>query len=209
MGLLENHKYVGVGNIVGMLNRNLKHHNWDKNDVIEWTFECVTDEIGNFNSFEHVKGLKVKVRQGRAQLPCGVYRLLTIRNNGVRVNDHTDDGTYLHMSFRTGEITIDYIGIPTIDGYPVVDMQSRQCCYWYCVKKQLFPAYISNDINERQWADIKGEFNDALIEARGSFRNVTRDDLDRLQEAAYTFVKTPAMSRTLHNNGRDDSQHFY
>lgn len=205
MAVLKNHRYVSVDNIFDMLVRNHRHINWEKGSVAEWCFECVTDEIGNFDSFEEHLGVELKVRQGRAELPCGIYRMLRIRNNGVRVNKFTNDGTYLKMNYRTGTVIIDYIGIPIIDGYPVIDIQSRQACMWYCVKKYYYPEYLANRLNQSQWADMQDNYNDALIEAKGSFRNKTMDELDRFQETVYTFVKTPGMDRDLINHGRDGS----
>jgi len=178
-----------------MLTRNHKALNWDMGDLIEWCWE-VMEDIGNYNAYDEMLDVEVKVESGRGRLPCGIMRLLRVRKNGVVYNNFLDDGVYLKPGFDNGTLIIDYLGIPSDEeGLPKIEITIRQCCYFYALKKLLIDDYLYGKIPENRWERICQDYDNSVAKARTSFRDVTMDDTDRLQLAMYSYLRPIANYR--------------
>lgn len=198
---IGNYKYVSVQEIENMLSRNHKSLIFAPGDVVAWCWECIR-EIGNFEGFITYRDVPLEVKNGKAQLPCNIFRILYVRQGGMVVRNYNDDGTYLHMGFRSGKIVIDYIGIAADKkGYPLIEDISAQACYWYCYKKLKWDEYIGGFMTESQWQRIEDNYADYWAAAKGSWKNATRDDMDQIYEVMMRFHRTPFMDRQVFFEG--------
>lgn len=198
---IANHRFVTTGNIARMISRAFKNITYSKDDIIEWCWE-VTEAIGSYNSFHEFLNYEIAVTDNKAILPCGVYRLLRINDgSGCRINDYTDYGNYIEVKGAT-RLKIDYLGIPVDEeGLPAIDVEAKKACFYYCLQMLLMEDYFNGRVPENRWQDIDRKYWGWVAFARGSFRNRKMDDVDRVQQTIYQFVRGPRMNRRLIHGG--------
>jgi hypothetical protein len=182
-----------------MLSRNHKGLNFEKGDLIEWCRELLEIIADPDSTLLKKTGVELKVANSLAQLPCEVYRLLSVRVNGVTPTTNIiDDGDYLHMNFTTGTVKIDYYYLPeTRDGIPVVSLPARQACYWYCLIKIKADEYERGFIREGVWDRWNKDLDYHISRARGSFKNMSRDDTNQIMKIMFNWVNIPQVPSTL------------
>ncbi len=193
----KNNKFVTVDTVGSMLTRNHKGINFEPSDLIEWCRECLEEIADPDTVLLKKRNVEVRVNNSLAELPCDVYRLLSVRVNGsVPTENVIDDGDYLHMNFQTGKVKIDYYYLPeTRDGIPVVSLPARQACYWYCLIKIKADEYERGLITEKVWDRWNRNYDFQISRARGSFKNMSRDDLNQIMAIMFNWVNIPQIPR--------------
>jgi hypothetical protein len=185
-----------------MISRVHKQLLFDGADINEWSWE-VLEAVGAFHHFNLYKDLKIPVEDGLATLPCGIYRVLRLRDgSGNRIDDYTDYGDQVEVN-NASCILLDYLGIPVdINGRMQIPVDCKKACYWYCLVQLYTADYFNNKIPENRWQDMNRKKDGWIAWARGSFRLRSMDDVDRTTESQYLFTRTPRMNRQLGYHGK-------
>jgi hypothetical protein len=190
-------KYVNIEAIAAKIARDYKELEFDFYDVVEWCVEA-ENNIAEFEQFVEFRNIPIEVIDKKALLPCNIYRLLKVRGHNCTVFNYDNDGTYLKFgrnSFTNSSsipvslppdgtliLHIDYIGVAIDEktGFPLIQDGHQEACYWYCLKKLLFPDYLNGKIPENRYAYIDGQYGHYVQKAKSSFRFVSRDDMERM-----------------------------
>ena len=181
---------VSVHTIMGMLASTHKNLQLNVSDIANWCGECI-EEIGEFTAMERFRDVKLTIKNNIAELPCNVFRVLTVSKGGM-TPVYTVDHPYIKFKSYSGDVLIDYLGIPVDDdGYPQIDRKARQACYWFCLKKLKQEDYENGKVGENVWD--KYENNEAyyIDKARGNMGNMSRDDLNRITKVMVNMVAQP------------------
>lgn len=187
---------VSVRTIIGMLTATHKSITIVETDIANWCGECV-EEIGEYTAMTRYRGVKLTIKNNRAELPCNVFRVLHVKQGGS-VPVYSVNHPYLTFKRYSGVVEVDYLGIPTDeDGYPIIDRKARQACYWYCLKKLLTEDYGNGKIPIHVWEDYKTNEEYYISKARGNMGNMTRDDLNQITKTMINMVQSPMMPNTL------------
>jgi hypothetical protein len=207
-------KYVTAENIAAKITRDYPGQMFDIADIIEWCAEA-ENNIGEFEAFEDVRDLEIEIKDRKALLPCNVWRLLNVKLGGCSIPNYHNYGTYLTFSdnsftnmignlgslgknppkIGTLKAHIDFIGIP-IDpntGYPLIMDGHQEACFWYCLKKMLFPDFLSGKIPSDRWQYIDMQYGQYVQKAKSSLRFTSRDTLNRIQFIKYNMVQRVRM----------------
>lgn len=198
-------KYVSVKNVAARIARNVKGKEWDIYDIAEWCGECHTDEIGMYEGFAKYRGVKIKVKHNKAYLPCNIYRVLSIYRNKCSIPNYQWDGAYLRFNFddpgtfqQEYIIEVDYLGVLVDDeGLPMILDGAQEACYWYCMTKLYFEDYMNGLIPENRYIFLQDRLGLYVDKVKGSFRHVTRDDMNEMQMIMHNMIPKVRMSRNI------------
>lgn len=198
-------KYVSVRNVMARIARNVKGKEFDIYDVAEWCGECETDEIGMFEGFAKYRNVPILVKQNKAQMPCNVYRLLSVHKNKCSIPKYDWDGAYLRFNFDdpatfNNEYTIhvDYLGVKVDqEGLPMILDGHQEACFWYCMTKIYFEDYMNGIVPENRFMFLQDRLGHYVAKAKGSFRNVSYDDMNEISRILHNLVPKVKMSRNV------------
>lgn len=195
-------KYYSAKDVAVRIARNNKNLSFELSDIIEWCAECEIYEIGEFEQFTPHYNQEITVKDGKALLPCNVYRVLNIAEGSCKTKErHTNDGVYLHFPDKgTGEwkISIDYLGIPLDeDGYPAIMDGHQEACYWYCLTKIMLEDYLNKKIDSNQWSYINSMSAIKCREARSTFRFMTRNQMDEHMRMMHNMTRKVGMPKNI------------
>ena len=195
----RNYRFVTIDTVAAMLARRHKGLNFEKDDIIEYCRECIEEIADPDTCLLKKSDVELTVQNSVAELPCDVYRLLSVRVNGVTPSRSiVDDGTYLHMNFQSGKIRIDYFYLPeTRDRMPIVALPARMACYYYCLLAIKGDDYERGLITQNVWNNWQTQYNYQVSRARGSFKNISRDDLNEIMRIMFTWALKPQIPRSI------------
>ena len=198
-------KYVSVKNVAARIARNVKGKEFDIYDIAEWCGECETDEIAMYDGFAKYRNVQVEVKHNRAYLPCNIYRILSVYKNKCSIPKYQWDGAYLRFNLedprtfnQTYNIEIDYLGVMVDDqGLPLILDGHQEACYWYCMTKLYFEDYMNRLIDENRYMFLQDRLGHYVTKAKGSFRNVSRDDMNEISMILHNLIPKVKMSRNV------------
>ncbi len=194
---------VSCKTIAAMISRNNKHLIFDIADVVEWVGEAVVN-IGQFDAFRRYppfEGEYQTITNHRLLLPCHMYRLLGVYRNNVEVSatEFVRNGAYLDFHRWDREnIQFDYIGVDVDEeGYPYVDKSQLQACYWYCLKMLYLEDFINGKIDGNRFNYIDEQYAKYVAKAKGSFMNITRNEMDEIGMIFHQMVPSLRMPKGI------------
>lgn len=198
-------KYVSIKSVAARIARNLKGKEIDIYDIAEWCGECETDEIGMYEGFVKYRNVAIPVKHNRAYLPCNIYRVLSVHRNKCAVTRYQWDGAYLRFNWDDPAtfndeyfIYVDYLGVAVDeDGLPMILDGNQEACYWYVLTKIYFEDYVSGILPENRYMFMQERMGHYVTKAKGSFRNVSRDDLNEVQMLMHNLIPKVKMSRNI------------
>lgn len=186
---------VSIETVMSMISRNHKGVNYSPDDIGQWCGECV-EEIGCFEALELVQDEEVELKNGLGALPCSVYRLLKTEQKGVCIPNVHCDAPYIRIKGFTGKVKVDYLRVPLDEkGYPKIDAVARQACYYYCLQKLKYDDFLNQKLSPVAWADITENVTYYQLKAKGSMRNVSIDDTNRLSAVMFNITKSVVAPR--------------
>lgn len=187
---------VSIRGIAAIISRNHKGLQFELDDIGQWCGECI-EEMGVFESLVKETDVPVKMSNGLGALPCNVYRVLHVKT-GDCIPDYLIDAPYIRIKGFNGTVKVDYLGIPLDEeGYPKIDASARQACYWYCYKKLRTDDYYNGKIHPNAWADIEKNEIFYMTQAKGSMRNMTRDDMNGLSAIMHNMTRGVIMPKSI------------
>ena len=126
---------------------------YDKDEIEEWCAQCLKNIAEAQLMVKYVKA-KLKVVDGKAILPCVVWRLQNVwpYNSSTGVIYYRRVGNVLHfdkhhvtniystnpdpMPVGTDYVRIDFLGLPMKpNGEILIPDIASEACYWYCLGK--------------------------------------------------------------------------
>lgn len=104
--------------------------------------------------------VKIKVKNGLAQLPCDLIRLLKVYDvHGNELHIQSNGSAYLKPTFKEGEIIIHYYAMPLedVDGEQMPSLIYEYANYyaWYCIHSILKEDWIIGKIPSDRFAWIE------------------------------------------------------
>lgn len=198
-------KYVSVKNIAARIARNVKGKEIDIYDIAEWCGECETDEIGMYEGFVKYRNVKILVKHNKAYVPCNVYRILSVYKNKCTVLNYQWDGAYLRFNFDDPStfndeyyIELDYLGVAVDDdGLPMILDGNQEACFWYVMTKIYFEDYMNGLVPENRFMFLQDRLGHYVSRSKGTFRHITRDDMNEIQMILHNLIPKVRMSRNI------------
>jgi len=198
-------KYVTIDNVMARIARNVKGKNLDIGDIVEWCAECEVEEIGEYEGFVKFYGVPVTVKKNKADLPCNVYRILSVFRNRCAVPKYDFDGCFLRFNYNDPStvsdeytIEIDYLGVAVDErGYPLIQDGHQEPCYWYCLTKIYFEDFLNGNIPTDRYEFMLDRLGHYVSKVKSSMRNTTRDDMNDVARILYNMVPKVRMSRDV------------
>lgn len=198
-------KYVSVRNVAARIARNVKGREIDIYDIAEWCGECETDEIGMYEGFVKYRNVRVPVKHNRCYMPCNIYRILSVHRNKCCISRYQWDGAYLRFNFDDPKtfndeyyVEIDYLGVAVDeDGLPMILDGNQEACFWYIMTKVYFEDYMNGLFPENRYQYLNDRLGHYVDKSKGSFRHITRDDMNELQMIMHNLIPKVKMSRNV------------
>ncbi len=175
--------YITHKTIMNRLARVHKGKHIHEADVIEWSAECITEYIEDFDSMIRYDDVLLTAESdGRFYLPCLTYRILDVHNGASRV-PYLKKGIYIVLpESKATQIYINYIGIPVSDdGELLVDKNHAQAVEAFIVHKMYYEDYLNGKIHPNMWMDIKMTLENELLASKSSFRHWDQSKFDTIQ----------------------------
>lgn len=169
-----NNFYISPLTILDRLTRVHKNKQIQLADVVEWSAECTTEYIEDFDSFVRYDGVQIKrEKNNRFYLPCLVYRILDIYTGDGRAVGYKRRAGFIELNDTTIDtVYMDYIGIPVTDeGEICIDKNHAQAVEAFIVHKLYYEDYLNQKLHPNMWQDITLRMENELLAARGSFRH--------------------------------------
>lgn len=122
---------------------------------------------------KHVRNEKVEVKNGYAELPCFLVRLLNVHDGNKRIGFIRVNGNErIKLPFITGHVFIDYNAMPfsEVDGEQLPVILSEQVEYlgWCAYEEYLFPLFMKGDIPYARMQVIEDKKRKAYATAQKS-----------------------------------------
>jgi len=180
--------------IIDRISRVHKKKLINKGDIIEWASECETDYIEDVHNMVGYAGIKLPVKNHRTFLPCNVYRILKLYSSrGNKESDvpfqRTGRWLYLSQKLNVDFVYIDFYGLQIgSDGIPLIMEGHMQAVEAFCVEKLYYEDFLTEKMSESRWNAIHQDCVNKLRETTGSFRNYTKEDLNKLHFIQYNLV---------------------
>ena len=181
-------------NILDKITRVHKHKQVNEGDIVEWVAECETDYLQDIDHMIGYIGIGLFVRNGRAKLPCNVYRIFSVytrrgdRGSQVRFRK-VGQWLYFDQPCKFHTVYIDFAGIRVDEaGYPVVNPAHLQALEAFCVYKLYYEDFILQKISGMAWGEIKEDMINKCRETAYDFRDMTLEDFNHLHFIQYNMV---------------------
>ena len=185
---LENTKYVRMDVIYQRLTQRIKNRQIDFLDVVEWSTDCMINEIGWSHDMYEYRDVPLTISDRQATIPSNCYKIECVKLNN-RILDYVDNGAYLNFDKNyTGDL-LDYWAIPTDaeTGYPVIPRGYEDACFWYCLKAIYLEEYLEGTIDNSRWNVIDREYNTARERAVVNTSKISKNDRVRALRAKHTL----------------------
>ena len=191
--------YVKVGNIVARIARSHKNLVIDKYDVAEWCAEVLSD-VGEIGDMASVKNEPMVVKNHLGPLPCYLYRLEAVRQNGCLMDTkaYRRNGPYLRFDGDLIGVTIDYAAIAVDDdGLPLIPGTHRAACYWYCLCMLYMEDYANGKMSQSLWMSWDIKYQNYVTQAKQSFVNKTTNQMSEINMIRHNMIRTVRFPKSI------------
>lgn len=190
---------VSVETVINMIQQRHRGLPIEKDTIAQWCGECV-EQIGCFESLELNQQVPVEITNGLGALPCTVYRFLKLHNCEC-LPQYKIEVPYIRIKGYNGVVHVDYLSVPIDDkGYPKIDTVARMACYYYCLSQLKYDDFLNGKVNPAAWNDIVTNRDYHMDAARGSMRNVSIDDTNRISAIMFNTTKSVMSPPTYGTN---------
>lgn len=184
----DNFLYTTVDDVIGDIARIIKQKTINREDVMAWSFELLTDIIPDVDSMVKYRDIPLDVVAGlkpTALLPCNVHMLEDVYSslNSTEGINYITNGTYLYLdeSYTLDTVYVSYVGLRILDnGDPAILKTHKQACVWFSIHNMYMEDYLNNKLNGQQWGEIVRNKDMQISAAKHSFRNWTTDDFRKM-----------------------------
>lgn len=195
-----NDKWVGVDTIIERLGRSFPGLSVSRGHAAEWCFDVVKD-LGAWPSFKEERGLVIEVENNRADLPCNVYRVLSVLpDRGGLTSSQREGFKYSnmgsHLLFGSNNITnVTRITIDALvfevdeQGLPLIYERAAEAAFYYILKRLKEGEFLSGKMPADRWQWITMEYDRHMHNARSSMRFMTRQELDSVVRVARSTIR--------------------
>jgi len=184
---MENQKYFKAEKIFARLSKIHKQKMTpiDIGTIIEWCAEIEIEVIGNWAQFERYDKYEITVGDGKALLPCNIYRILDVYDaNEMRIMRYKNNGAYISFSDFGGSIPdgsklyINYSGIPVDPetNYPLFLRGHEQALFHGCVVNLYQEDFSMGKMRGDAYQEMVGSYEIALNSCNNGFRHFSRND---------------------------------
>jgi hypothetical protein len=184
---------ITVDQLINRINRVYRNLVVNKADIIEWVFEALAD-AGSFDHFEEANGMELSVSGGVAKLPVNAFRVLNIRTSSGRCepSSYVIKQSCIQVHDSLTKIWVDLLVFRIDDNYePYIDDVFEEAAYWYCVRNLITEPWSRGEVRDAVYQEAKNNYAIASAKSRGSFRNVTRDEMNRMLQLVRSSVIVP------------------
>jgi len=196
-----NQKYFSAEKIYARLAKQHKKKmaEYTLGDIVGMCAEIEIEVIGDSYEYERIENYEMEVIDGKALLPCNIYRILDVMSNNTRIFDFHNNGIFLSFSENANIVpsngsivTMNYMGIPLCPdtGYPLFLRGHEQALYWGCLFRIYEEDGISGNMNYNSWNDIQLRYETQLSAAKGGFRHMDRNSMKQ-----FTAIVTNAIQK--------------
>jgi hypothetical protein len=201
---LYNTKFTNSKEILARLKRQAGSKTWNGVDVMEWCAECVIQEIKDAPHWFNYKRVQLEVKDGKALLPCIVFRLLDVYNSNAQRVHHFNDGTYLRFQNYTAKyVYINFDGLPIDqDGVVLIPKGAEHACTYYCMKMGYEDDFMTNKVGVAQWQYINEEYDQGLRMALSGIQHLSRNETEEIQKIMYNMVWDPKRVPVFNMDGQ-------
>jgi hypothetical protein len=174
--------YITPETIMNRLSRVHKDKIFTLPEVIEWSAECVTEYIEDYDYFVPYSDIElIPESNGRFYLPCLVYRIMDIHDGKNRIAYEKHAGYIKPRDKSIAKMYLNYIGIPVTDeGDILIDKNHAQACEAFIIHKLYYEDYLKGRLHPNMWQDIKLTLENELLAARASYRHIDQGRLETL-----------------------------
>jgi len=198
---MNNQKYFSGEKIFARLSRNYKTKMLSHSigDIIEWCAEIEVEVLGHAIQFVKFQDVELTVIDGKALLPCNIYRLTDIfLHSGKRLMSVHNDGDKLsfgedgYVPADGEKIYINFMGIPLDEkGYPMFLKGHEQALYWGCVVRMFEEDYAMQRIHPNIYNDITIRYESALNASGTGMRHHSKNDLKNYMAVILNAIQKP------------------
>jgi len=198
---MDNYKYTTAEEIMSRVNAVHPHKPTNITDFINWCAQCEVEEIKEYQYNVKFKNVKLEVINGKAKLPCNVWRILALQEkiDGDYYTNYTENGSYVFVKDNYGTadsdgkkwIYLSYEGLP-VDGktgMPLVLKGHEAACEAYCVMKMYYEDYLTEVISDNRWNKIEDVFTMALAKTNTRIRHTSYADKQKYYRIMYNMVQ--------------------
>lgn len=191
----ENQKYVSTGEIIAKYNRDNKDFPVDDSDAIEWIAEVARD-VGDYDEFVRQMWL-VPTANMQALAPCGIYKIEAVKSldSGDALIPYEWDGVFIRpLNGCVRNMVVEFLGLPMDEkGYPMILADQKKPAVMYLfLMGHAKKMWLTDQLSDQKYTMLKREYEIAVGEARGSFRNFSknkREDIVRVWQRMITHFK--------------------
>lgn len=178
--MFYNNKYVGLDTVLTKITDIYPGLTVTKSGIIEWVMDCEINHIANMRDWTLFTDISLTVDQKKAELPCNVYKLLEVRQDGELIK-FFNNGTYLFFDDNYDNITITYRGLTVLeDGTPLIIRGHETACARFCIVNLMEADYISGKMDGQRFGYLNDKWYEARDEARASMRHLTRNEITEM-----------------------------
>lgn len=181
---------VTIDQLINRINRVYRNLVVDRNDIIEWVFEALAD-AGSFDHFEEANNIELPVTGGTAKLPVNAFRVLSIRTatGACQSSEYRVKQSCIQVHDSFTKIWADLLVFRVDENYePYIDDVFEEAAYWYCIRNLITEPWSRGEIRDNVYQEAKNNYAMASAKSRGSFRNVTRDQMNRMLQLVRSSV---------------------
>lgn len=200
-------KFTSVRQTIAKVYRDLNLEDEDRwMDMIEWAAEAL-EQIGAFPQYVQKPAI-LEIQNYRAAIPCDLHKVtgITFQQEALKYNagtfdidknakDNTNIRTVSHagytmndgffnFNFEKGKAEIAYLGIPVDEeGFPLIpdNISYREAVEKYIVMKMMYGKFISGNLQQGIWQEIKNDWHWFCGQARGKANMPNVDKMESIK----------------------------
>lgn len=194
----ENYLYLHPKFIFSAITRKIKSKTPNMADIIEWCAEVETRHIKDIESMIDFRGIGQEIDHGLIKIPCNVFRIIDIYDEGENQLFANNNGSYLHdirdmngNLLKDGDtVYLNYSGIPVDqDGIPLIAAGHEIACETYCKISMFEEDALFAKVNANVFFEWKQTFPLQCKAARNVFQKQTRNDIEYVSMVMQNMIQ--------------------
>ena len=205
--MINDQKYISHKAIAADITRVYKNKPVNLDDILEWCSQVETRYAIDVDKM--VLYLKVPLEVDletsppQALMPCNVFRLLDVFNDGEEYTNYYNNGSYLILPANYNEeyVYLNFVGTAISDeGDPLIIKGHENACETFC-KIRLFEEDVAyGRFNQQMWAMWKEEFSGQVAASKCDMRHFDRQHFNKLNIIHGNMIPKIGGVRLYHKN---------